>query len=104
MEEGIVHFATLTLIRLIHHRHHAQKSRASGYCYVADCVLALMTLRRPSVPRSLPSIPIHRPRVMYLDLDLHFSDGVSEAFYASVRSGPPRILVITDFINRLCVF
>ncbi|KAF8340132.1 histone deacetylase 8 [Amanita rubescens] len=75
-------------------RHHALKSRASGYCYVADCVLALMTLRRPTVPRILPSSPIHRPRVMYLDLDLHFSDGVSEAFYAPVRSGPPRTLSI----------
>jgi len=31
---------------------------------------------------------------MYLDLDLHFPDGVSEAFYAPVRSGPPRVLVI----------
>ncbi|KAF8736130.1 hypothetical protein AX14_000852 [Amanita brunnescens Koide BX004] len=99
--------ATLTAVRCVQQskyeiaicwdggRHHAQKSRASGYCYVADCVLALMTLRRPSVPRSLPSIPIHRPRVMYLDLDLHFSDGVSEAFYASVRSGPPRILTLS---------
>ena len=40
---------------------------------------------------------------MYLDLDLHFSDGVSEAFYAPVRSGQPRILVITVLINRLFV-
>jgi histone deacetylase 8 len=40
---------------------------------------------------------------MYLDLDLHFSDGVSEAFYAPVRSGPPRILVSTVLINRLLV-
>ncbi len=38
---------------------------------------------------------------MYLDLDLHFSDGVSEAFYAPVRSGPSRVLVI---INRFVVY
>ncbi|KAF8624997.1 hypothetical protein AX15_005626 [Amanita polypyramis BW_CC] len=76
-------------------RHHARRSCASGYCYVADCVLALMTLRRSTVPTTHPSPPAHGPRVMYLDLDLHFSDGVSEAFYAPVRSGPPRTLTLS---------
>ncbi|KAK2459609.1 hypothetical protein APHAL10511_008364 [Amanita phalloides] len=76
-------------------RHHARKSRASGFCYVADCVLALMTLRRPTVPSSPTTSPIHRPRVMYLDLDLHFSDGVSEAFHAPIRSNPPRVLTLS---------
>ncbi len=39
-------------------RHHAQKSAASGFCYVADCVLAILAMRR--VQRdSLPSSPYH---------------------------------------------
>ncbi|KAF9048306.1 Arginase/deacetylase [Hymenopellis radicata] len=56
-------------------RHHAQKSSASGYCYVADCVLAILAMRR------VKEVHGARPRVMYIDLDLHFSDGVSQAFY-----------------------
>lgn len=79
---------------MIQDRHHARKSRASGYCYVADCVLALMTLRRPISPSTHAASPLQRPRVMYLDLDVHFSDGVAEAFYAPIRSGLPRVLVI----------
>ena len=51
-------------------RHHAQKSKASGFCYVNDCVLSILQLRK-----SKPSC-----RVLYLDLDLHYSDGVSTAF------------------------
>lgn len=63
-------FHSLLIIR----RHHAHKSKASGFCYVADIVLALLALKKPT-----PSIP--KPRIMYLDLDLHFSDGVSKAFH-----------------------
>jgi histone deacetylase 8 len=59
-------------------RHHAHKSRASGFCYVADCILAILTLKRPS-----PGAEIRKPKVMYIDLDLHFSDAVSEAFLSS---------------------
>ncbi|KAI0045924.1 Arginase/deacetylase [Auriscalpium vulgare] len=69
-------------------RHHAHKSHASGYCYVNDCVLALLLLKRaPPVTRSLnvDGGP-RRPRIMYLDLDLHFSDAVSSAFHASSSS------------------
>ncbi|KDQ10349.1 hypothetical protein BOTBODRAFT_36251 [Botryobasidium botryosum FD-172 SS1] len=54
-------------------RHHAQKDRASGFCYVADCILAILHLKRASP----------RPRIMYIDLDLHFSDAVSHAFASS---------------------
>ncbi|KZT39446.1 histone deacetylase complex protein [Sistotremastrum suecicum HHB10207 ss-3] len=54
-------------------RHHARKSQASGFCYVADCVLAILHLRK--APR--------KPRIFYLDLDLHFGDAVSEAFLNS---------------------
>jgi histone deacetylase 8 len=39
---------------------------------VADCVLAILALKRPP-----------KTRTMYLDLDLHFSDAVSQAFAAS---------------------
>ncbi|KAF8634841.1 hypothetical protein AX17_004091 [Amanita inopinata Kibby_2008] len=99
--------ATLTAVRLLQSphcdtaicwdggRHHARKSQASGYCYVADCVLALMTLRRPTALTPSSSSLICRPRVMYLDLDLHFSDGVSEAFYAPVRTVPARTLTLS---------
>ncbi|KAH9855639.1 histone deacetylase 8 [Lenzites betulinus] len=66
-------------------RHHAQKFRASGFCYVADCVLAILALRRLTPPSSGTLSSPSKPRVMYLDLDLHFSDGVSHAFY----SAPP---------------
>lgn len=77
--------ATLTAVRALQFtniaisweggRHHAQKSSASGYCYVADCVLAILAMRR------VKELHVARPRVMYIDLDLHFSDGVSQAFY-----------------------
>jgi histone deacetylase 8 len=71
-------------------RHHALKARASGFCYVADCVLAIMALRKPMTMQ--PSGVVFRPRIMYLDLDLHFSDGVSSAF-ASQSTSNARVLV-----------
>ncbi|KAI0353401.1 histone deacetylase complex protein [Trametes cingulata] len=75
-------------------RHHAQKSRASGFCYVADCVLAILALKRP-VPTA-PGDPPMRPRVMYIDLDLHFSDGVSQAFHsASSGTTVPQVLTFS---------
>ncbi|KAG8694802.1 hypothetical protein FRC08_008249 [Ceratobasidium sp. 394] len=54
-------------------RHHAHKAHAAGFCYVADCVLCILHLKR-----AVPGVT--RPRVMYLDLDLHHGDGVAEAF------------------------
>ncbi|KAK1231451.1 hypothetical protein PQX77_005431 [Marasmius sp. AFHP31] len=65
-------------------RHHAQKGRASGFCYVADCVMAILLLKKlPAIPS--PSgeddPPTRKARIMYLDLDVHFCDGVSQAFY-----------------------
>jgi len=70
-------------------RHHAQKERAAGFCYVADCVLALMAFKRapPVTPGG------RKPRVMYIDLDLHFSDAVSQAFTSSSSTRTPQILV-----------
>ncbi|KAI8969436.1 histone deacetylase complex protein [Trametes punicea] len=98
--------ASLTAARALHHgradiaicwdggRHHAQKSRASGFCYVADCVLVILALKRPI--QTIPGKPTSKPRVMYLDLDLHFSDGVSQAFY-SPSSGllTPQVLTFS---------
>ncbi|KAJ7322846.1 hypothetical protein DFH08DRAFT_712298 [Mycena albidolilacea] len=66
-------------------RHHAQKSQAAGFCYVADCTLALMALRRLAQP-SPSAGPTRKMRTMYLDLDLHFSDGVSQAFHQTSTS------------------
>lgn len=53
--------------------HHARKSQANGFCYVADCVLAIMELLK------------YNPRVMYIDIDIHHGDGVEDAFFDSDR-------------------
>jgi histone deacetylase 8 len=46
----------------------------------------------PSEMSSLaPSIK--KPRIMYLDLDLHFSDAVSQSFHSSNSSTTPQVLV-----------
>ena len=53
--------------------HHAKKAEASGFCYVADCVLGILEL-------------LNRfQRVMYIDIDIHHGDGVEEAFYTTDR-------------------
>lgn len=51
--------------------HHAKRNEASGYCYVNDCVLAILCLRKKF------------KRVLYVDFDLHHGDGVQEAFHAT---------------------
>jgi histone deacetylase 1/2 len=53
--------------------HHAKKAEASGFCYVNDCVLAILEF-----------LKVH-PRVLYIDIDIHHGDGVEEAFYATNR-------------------
>lgn len=74
-------------------RHHAQKSHASGFCYVADCILAILALKRRLSSPYIPNmIPTPKPRIMYLDLDLHFSDAVSDAFFSSVT---PQVLTLS---------
>ncbi|PSS03319.1 hypothetical protein PHLCEN_2v3993 [Hermanssonia centrifuga] len=75
-------------------RHHAQKSHASGFCYVADCILAILALKRSRIPSPLNGV-FRKPRIMYLDLDLHFSDGVSQAFASSGSSSNPQILTLS---------
>ena len=53
--------------------HHAHASRASGFCYINDPVLAIQLL----VGRGR--------RVIYIDIDAHHADGVQEAFYSTDR-------------------
>jgi histone deacetylase 1/2 len=53
--------------------HHAKKAEASGFCYVADCVLGILELTE------------RYSRVMYIDIDIHHGDGVEEAFYTTDR-------------------
>jgi len=53
--------------------HHAKQSEASGFCYVNDCVLAILEL-----------LKVYQ-RVLYIDIDIHHGDGVEEAFYLTDR-------------------
>lgn len=53
--------------------HHAKKCEASGFCYINDCVLAILELLKK------------HQRVLYIDIDIHHGDGVEEAFYTSNR-------------------
>jgi acetoin utilization deacetylase AcuC-like enzyme len=53
--------------------HHARKSKASGFCYLNDCVLAIMRLL------------CEYRRVLYIDIDVHHGDGVEEAFLTTNR-------------------
>lgn len=53
--------------------HHAMPSRASGFCYVNDPVVAIMSLLKKG------------RRVAYIDIDAHHGDGVQEAFYETDR-------------------
>merc|ERR1712070_1184042 len=46
---------------------------ASGFCYVNDCVLAILELLK------------QHQRVLYIDIDIHHGDGVEEAFYTTNR-------------------
>jgi acetoin utilization protein AcuC len=54
--------------------HHAQRARASGYCFFNDPVLAI---------HAFLDAGLHR--VFYLDLDAHFGDGVQQAFHSDDR-------------------
>ena len=53
--------------------HHAKKAEASGFCYINDCVLAILELLQ------------RHERVLYIDIDIHHGDGVEEAFYTTDR-------------------
>lgn len=49
--------------------HHAMPSRASGFCYINDAVLAILSLTKKG------------RKVAYIDVDAHHADGVQNAFY-----------------------
>ncbi|CAG2101602.1 unnamed protein product [Medioppia subpectinata] len=49
--------------------HHSQRDEASGYCYTNDIVFAILHLLSHGFDK-----------VLYVDLDLHHSDGVENAF------------------------
>jgi acetoin utilization protein AcuC len=51
--------------------HHAMASKASGFCYVNDIVVAIRSLLKKG------------RRVAYIDIDAHHGDGVQEAFYTT---------------------
>ncbi|XP_062565252.1 histone deacetylase 8-like [Armigeres subalbatus] len=48
--------------------HHAQRDKATGFCYVNDIVIGIHKLRT------------RFQKVLYLDLDVHHGDGVEDAF------------------------
>jgi acetoin utilization deacetylase AcuC-like enzyme len=49
-------------------RHHALRSEAKGYCYLADIPLSILALLH------------HYKQILYIDLDVHHGDGVEYAF------------------------
>lgn len=53
--------------------HHAKSGNAAGFCYINDCVLAIIELLKTY------------DRVLYIDIDFHHGDGVEEAFYITDR-------------------
>jgi len=67
--------------------HHAHASRAAGFCYVNDVVLACMRLAD-----SLG-------RVLFVDVDAHHCDGVQEAFYDR-----PEVMTISLHESGLTLF
>ncbi len=53
--------------------HHALSSRASGFCYINDPVIAIRALLGKG------------RKVAYVDIDAHHADGVQDAFYSTNR-------------------
>ncbi len=59
--------------------HHGRPARASGFCYLNDPVLGILTWLDAGLER-----------VVYLDIDAHHGDGVQDAFH-----GDPRVLTLS---------
>ena len=80
-----IHAATLlaeapgTIHSLAGGTHHGLRDRASGFCFLNDPVLAILTLLDRGVGR-----------VAYVDIDAHHGDGVELAF-----AGEPRVLTVS---------
>lgn len=54
--------------------HHGLASRANGFCYLNDPVLAILTLLKGGLDR-----------IVYVDIDAHHCDGVEAAFRGSTK-------------------
>nr|WP_259919575.1 acetoin utilization protein AcuC [Jannaschia sp. M317] len=65
--------------------HHGMPDRASGFCYLNDAVLGILSLRRAGAQR-----------VAYVDIDAHHMDGVEYAF----RDDPDVLLISTHEERR----
>ncbi|GAC1343634.1 MAG: acetoin utilization protein AcuC [Acetobacteraceae bacterium] len=59
--------------------HHGRPARASGFCYLNDPVLGIMTWLEAGLDR-----------IVYLDINAHHGDGVQDAFHDD-----PRVLTIS---------
>ena len=59
--------------------HHGRPDRASGFCYLNDSVLGILTWLDAGLER-----------IVYLDIDAHHGDGVQDAFHDD-----PRVLTIS---------
>lgn len=59
--------------------HHGRPDRASGFCYLNDCVIGLLAWLDQGLTR-----------IVYLDIDAHHGDGVQDAF-----ADDPRVLTIS---------
>jgi acetoin utilization protein AcuC len=59
--------------------HHGRADRASGFCYLNDCVLGVLAWLDQGLSR-----------VLYLDIDAHHGDGVQDAF-----AGDARVLTVS---------
>ena len=76
--------------------HHAHPERASGFCYINDVALACLVLAE------------RYKRVLYVDVDVHFADGVAYAFYdrsdvmtISFHESPRTLFPGTGFENEI---
>ncbi|MCS6932786.1 MAG: acetoin utilization protein AcuC [Acetobacteraceae bacterium] len=59
--------------------HHGRPDRASGFCYLNDCVLGILAWLDQGLTR-----------ILYVDLDAHHGDGVEDAFH-----GDPRVFTLS---------
>lgn len=65
--------------------HHGLRDRANGFCYLNDCVLGILALKRAGFPR-----------IAYIDIDAHHPDGVEAAFACD----PDVLMISTHEENR----
>ncbi|CUH25911.1 Acetoin utilization protein AcuC [Jannaschia seosinensis] len=65
--------------------HHGMPDRASGFCYLNDAVLGILSLRRNGAAR-----------IAYIDIDAHHMDGVEHAF----AEDPDTLLISTHEERR----